>query len=89
MYHKASDTRRMIVFKAKKQGELLTCRLPLFFIILVSGFVGGLIVMALREAEYRILTKRNCYYQPDSDPVVEIRNHGKKLLAELRSKVSE
>ncbi len=67
-----------------RSGDFLTCRLPLFVIIIVSAFVGGLVVMALREAEYRFLSKRNCYYKPDSDLVIEIRNHGKKLLAELK-----
>ena len=67
-----------------RSGDFLTCRLPLFFIILVSGFVGGLVVMALRHSQYKFLKKRNCYYEPDDDIVIEMREYGKKLAAQLK-----
>lgn len=67
-----------------RSGNFLTCRLPLFVIILVSGFVGGLVVMGLREIEYRILSKRDCYYQPEGDIVLEMRDWGKKLASQLK-----
>ncbi len=67
-----------------RSGDFLTCRLPLFFIILGCAFVGGLVMMLLKEVEYRFLSKRRCYIRRDSDTVIEIRNHGKKLLAELK-----
>lgn len=68
-----------------RSGDFLTCRLPLFFIILVSGFVGGLAVMALRQCEYKLLSKRNCYFVPDGDIVLEMREHGKQLLEKLKN----
>ncbi len=67
-----------------RSGDFLTCRLPLFFIILASAFVGGLVTMLLREAEYKFLSKRNCYYVPDGDIVLEMRALGKKFAEKLR-----
>lgn len=69
-----------------RSGDFLTCRLPLFFIILISAFIGGLVVMALREGEYRFLSKRGCYFEPKSDMVIEIREYAKKLAAGLKGK---
>lgn len=69
-----------------RSGDFLTCRLPLFFIILVSAFVGGLVVMALREVEYRVLSKRGCYFEPKGDLVLELRDYGKKLAAKIKDK---
>ncbi len=67
-----------------RSGDFLTCRLPLFFIIIISGFVGGLVIMALRQLEYKILTKKNCYFIPDGDIVIEMRNLGKKISEQLK-----
>lgn len=67
-----------------RSGDFLTCRLPLFFIILVSAFIGGLVVMALREGEYKFLSKRGCYFEPKGDMVLEIREFGKKLSAQIK-----
>lgn len=67
-----------------RSGDFLTCRLPLFFIILVSGFVGGLVVMVLRQGEYRFMSKRGCYYEPKSDLVIEMREYAKKLRTQLK-----
>ena len=67
-----------------RSGDFLTCRLPLFFIILVSGFVGGLVVMLLRNGEYRFLSKRGCYYEAKSDTVIEMREFAKKLASSIK-----
>ena len=67
-----------------RSGDFLTCRLPLFFIILVSGFVGGLVVMALRQGEYKFMSKRGCYFEPKSDLVIEIREFGKSLAEKIK-----
>ena len=69
-----------------RSGDFLTCRLPLFFIILASGFVGGLVVMALRQGQYKFLSKRGCYYAPESDLVIEMREFAKKIAAQLKTK---
>lgn len=70
-----------------RSGDFLTCRLPLFFIILVSAFVGGLVVMLLRQGQYKFLSKRGLWLETKGDYVIEMREHGKKLLAELKAKV--
>lgn len=67
-----------------RSGDFLTCRLPLFFIILVSGFIGGLVVMLLRNGEYRFLSKRGCYYEAKSDTVIEMREFAKKLASAIK-----
>lgn len=72
-----------------RSGDFLTCRLPLFFIILVSAFIGGLVVMVLRQGEYRFLSKRGCYYEPDSDLVIELREFSKKLARTVRGEKGE
>lgn len=69
-----------------RSGDFLTCRLPLFFIILASGFIGGLVIMALKQGEFKFLKKRNCYYEPNSDIVIEMRELGKKFREQLKSK---
>lgn len=67
-----------------RSGDFLTCRLPLALIILVSAFVGGLVVMALRQGEYKLLSKRGCYYEPKDDLVIEMREYAKKLRTQLK-----
>ena len=67
-----------------RSGDFLTCRLPLALIILVCAFIGGLVIMALRQSEYKFLKKRNCYYEPKDDIVIEVREYGKKLAAQLK-----
>lgn len=66
-----------------RSGDFLTCRLPLFFIILVSAFIGGLVIMGLKEAEYIILSRKNCYFYAEGDIVLEMREFGKKLRESL------
>lgn len=67
-----------------RSGDFLTCRLPLFFIIIISAFVGGLVIMVLRQGEYKFLSKRNCYYEPEGDMVLELRAYGNKLSEKLK-----
>lgn len=69
-----------------RSGDWLTCRIPLFFIILISGFVGGLLIMGLKEIEYRLLSKKGCYYEGNGDMVLEIRELGQKLSNQLADK---
>ncbi len=67
-----------------RSGDFLTCRLPLFFIILASAFIGGLVIMGLRELEYKILSKKDCYFHEEGDIVLEMRDYGKKLRESLK-----
>ncbi len=62
-----------------RSGDFLTCRLPLFFIILGSAFVGGLVIMLLKSGEYKFLKKRNCLPESDGDIVLEMRRLGERL----------
>ncbi len=67
-----------------RSGDFLTCRLPLFFIILASAFLGGLVIMGLREVEYKVLSKKGCYFHADGDIVLEMRDFGKKMRESLK-----
>lgn len=69
-----------------RSGDWLTCRIPLFFIILGSAFVGGLVIMALKQGEYKFLSKRGCFYEGKGDLVLEMRAYGNKLKDQLKSK---
>lgn len=69
-----------------RSGDWLTCRLPLFAIILVSAFVGGLVTMLLKHGEYRFLSKRGCLFETNGDFVLEMRAYGQKLAAQLKNK---
>ncbi len=67
-----------------RSGDFLTCRLPLAAIILVGGIVGGFVVMALRQGEYKFLNKRDCYFVSEGDIVLEMRDLGKKMAAKIK-----
>ena len=67
-----------------RSGDWLTCRLPLFVIILVSAFIGGLVTMALRQGEYKFLSKRGCFYESKGDFVLEMREWGKTLAKQMK-----
>ena len=69
-----------------RSGDWLTCRIPLFFIILGSAFIGGLVTMLLKEGEFRFLSKKGCFYEAKGDFVLEMRAYGNKLRDQLRSK---
>ncbi len=70
-----------------RSGDWLTCRLPLFAIIIVSSFIGGLVIMALKEGEYRFLKKRGCFYEANGDLVLEMRAWANKLAKQLKNRV--
>ncbi|MBQ5904240.1 MAG: hypothetical protein IIW88_00025, partial [Clostridia bacterium] len=69
-----------------RSGDFLTCRIPLFLIIIFSGFVGGIVVMLLRQGQYKFLSKRGLWIETKGDYVIEMREHGKKLLEEIKAK---
>lgn len=68
-----------------RSGDWLSCRLPLFVIILVSAFIGGLVMMVLKEGEYRFLKKRDCCYEANGDIVLEMRAWGNQLAEKLKT----
>ena len=67
-----------------RSGDWLTCRIPLFFIILISAFIGGIVTMLLKNGEYKFLSKRGCYYEAKGDFVLEMREWGKTLAKQLK-----
>jgi len=67
-----------------RSGDWLTCRLPLFFIILAGGLAGGAVMFALRRVQVRGQKKRGTYVEPEGDIVLEMRQLAKQRLKELR-----
>ncbi len=67
-----------------RSGDWLTCRLPLFAIIIGCAIIGGFVIMLLKEGEYRFMSKRGMFYEPKGDFVLEMREHGKKLAKQLK-----
>lgn len=64
-----------------RSGDWLSCRIPLFFIILAGGLVGGVVIYLLKLVEYRVEKKHGIYVKHKSDIVVEMRQFAKKLRA--------
>ena len=67
-----------------RSGDWLTCRLPLFFIILAGGLAGGAVMFALRRIQVKGQKKRGTYVEPAGDIVLEMRQLAKQRLRELR-----
>lgn len=62
-----------------RSGEWLSCRIPLFFIILAGAFIGGLAMLGLKELAYRGQIKRGTYVGSDGDIVLEFRKTAQSL----------
>lgn len=69
-----------------RSGDWLRTRIPLFVIILLGGFIGGLFIMLLKMAERKIEEKNDCVFESNSDMVIEIRELGKKYAREIGKK---
>ena len=63
-----------------RSGDWLTCRIPLFLIIIGSAITGGAVIMVLKALEKKFLEKRGCLVEANGDFVLEVREFGKKLL---------
>lgn len=57
-----------------RSGDWLTCRIPLFFIILAGAAIGGTVVFLLKKAAYKGQLKRGTYVKNSGDIVVDMRN---------------
>ncbi len=68
-----------------RSGDWLTCRIPLFFIIIFSAIVGGFVIMLLKWGEGSFLKKRGCEIETNGDFVLEIREYGKRLAENHKS----
>jgi len=56
-----------------RSGDFLRCRLPLFFIIIAGGAVGGVVIYFLRLLQVKGQKKRGTYVEPQGDIVLEMR----------------
>ncbi|MDR0532279.1 MAG: hypothetical protein LBG83_09505 [Oscillospiraceae bacterium] len=62
-----------------RSGDWLRCRLPLFFLILAGGLVGGLVMFLLRSFQVKGQLRRGTYVEPTGDIVLEMRGLAKKF----------
>lgn len=62
-----------------RSGDWLTCRIPLFFIILFGALVGGACMLLFKELVYRSQKKHGTYVETDGDMVLEFRRYAQKL----------
>lgn len=69
-----------------RSGDWLHTRIPLALIILVSAFVGGLVIMLLKMVENKIEKKHDCVFEANGDMVIEMRELGKTYARELGKK---
>jgi fructose-specific phosphotransferase system IIC component len=67
-----------------RSGDWLRCRIPLFFIILAGGLVGGLVIYALRCLQIKGQKKRGTYVESKGDIVLEMRELAKKHALALK-----
>ncbi|MDR3313158.1 MAG: hypothetical protein LBS96_01730 [Oscillospiraceae bacterium] len=63
-----------------RSGDWLRCRIPLFFIILAGGLVGGAVMYALRLQQVKNQKKRGTYVESQGDIVLEMRLLAKERL---------
>ena len=68
-----------------RSGDWLTCRIPLFFIILLGAVVGGAAILLFKELAARGAKKRGTYVESNGDIVIEIRQLARHYLAEIRN----
>lgn len=68
-----------------RSGDWLRCRIPLFFIILLGGVVGGAAILLFKELAARGTKKRGTYVESNGDIVIEIRELARKHLASVRA----
>ena len=69
-----------------RSGDWLTCRIPLFFIILAGAAVGGAAILLFKELAARGTKKRGTYVESDGDIVIEMRALARRHLASIRTK---
>lgn len=69
-----------------RSGDWLTCRIPLFFIILAGGILGGAVIVLLKEGAVRGTRRRGTCVEEDGDIVVEMRELAHRQLAAVRGR---
>ena len=66
-----------------RSGDWLTCRIPLFFIILFGGAVGGFVILLLRDLQCKWLAKRGIEYDFSTDITITLRAKVKEYREKL------
>ena len=67
-----------------RSGDFWHCRIPLFFIILFGGVVGGFAILLLRDLQVKFLKKRGIRYDFQTDMTIKLRQKAR----EFREKIS-
>ncbi|MEG2081273.1 MAG: hypothetical protein RRZ68_06915 [Oscillospiraceae bacterium] len=62
-----------------RSGDFLSCRIPLFFIILFGALIGGAFILFARHIAYKHQVKSKTNIEPNGDIVIEFREYAKKL----------
>lgn len=62
-----------------RSGDWLTCRIPLFFIILGGAAVGGAFIVLFRHLAFKSQEKRGTVVETSGDIVLEMRKWAQKL----------
>lgn len=68
-----------------RSGDWLTCRLPLFFIILGGALIGGAFMLLFKELAYRSQKKHGTFVPCTGDIVLEFRQYAQKLWIPFKS----
>lgn len=68
-----------------RSGDFWHCRIPLFFIIIICGFIGGALIFALKKIETKIAKKRGTWAEPNGDIVIDLRAAASKYYKEYKS----
>lgn len=76
-----------------RSGDWLSCRIPLFFIILAGALAGGAVIFLLKKLAYKGQIKRGTYVENSGDIVVDLRKLARDYAAKYKKnrnpKVSE
>ncbi|MGN0539651.1 MAG: hypothetical protein ACI4KI_07335 [Candidatus Fimenecus sp.] len=68
-----------------RSGDWLTCRIPLFFIILAGAAVGGAAIVLFRHIAYKGQIKRETAIETKGDIVLEMRHYAQKLARDRKT----
>lgn len=68
-----------------RSGDWLTCRIPLFFIILAGALIGGACMFLFKLAATRSQKKRGTFVACTGDVVLEFRAYAQKLWKVFKS----
>lgn len=69
-----------------RSGDWLSCRIPLFFIILAGGLLGGAVIFLLKMYAAKGQKKRGTYVEANGDIVVDMRNLAREYAANIKKK---